>query len=195
MAHKIPFLYRMIFSLKRLQVIDLITNQEIFSKLNISVPNDDFLDVINEFGKEFNEYFSIVFYWLGEYQQYVSEVLTQWGLCFTFNIAFSHDLLDLNSTSSDFHYLHTHREIQPKLWRHQHPPIESPKKLSTSNAGLWTGFSYYSNFYKIMLHNPFELPSSRSKMLAFNPTYKTKISLDPQLYSIDESLHDLSPAE
>ena len=82
----------------------------------------------------------------------MSEVLTEWGLCFTFNIAFSRDLLNLNSTSSDFHYQHPHRGFVTNLI--QRPPKILPKRIATVKSGLWVGFddALYKND---VIHNEF----------------------------------------
>lgn len=196
-----------IYSLKRLQVIDLITNGGIFRKLNFSIPTSDFLDVINQFHKEFQHgFYAMTFFWIEEEQQYVSEILTPWGLCFSTNIAFSHDLLDFNITSSDFHYLNTIREINLKNWWHSSPPANLPLNISTSYAGLWVGFSrhmvvdrkisgYNFNGFVTAFHNSFELPSRHSIILNFNPRLQTKVLINPQMNTIDESLIGYQPVE
>ena len=188
-----------IFSLKRLQVIDFITNRGSFHKLNFSVPTDDFLDVINEFSKEFDDFFKLVFYWIDDYQNRMSEIITQWGLCFTYNIAFSHDLLNINSTSNDFHYQNTIRMVP---FNKQSQPMEDlPKRISTSNAGLWVGFDklnqkndLHVDGYLSLLHNPYELPTKRSKFSEVNLKVQSRILIEPQMNSIDESLLDYEPA-
>ncbi|CAG9811153.1 unnamed protein product [Chironomus riparius] len=190
--------------LKRLQVIDLVTNRGTFQNLNISIPTDDFLDILNQFPKQFRETISIVFYWINQLQFYMSEVITPWGLCFTYNIAFSHDLLNLNSTSDDFHYQHFHRTRNHKS-KNNRLPSSFPKSVSTSNAGLWVGFTrkislnegIQNDFigFKVILHNPLELPSKNSKVINFNEQFQSEIKVDAQVNSIDEALYGYEPAE
>jgi len=167
------------FSLKRLQVVDLIKNLGTFQKINYSIPTDDFLDVINQFSKEFDDFLSIVFYWIGTYQNRMSEIITPWGLCFTYNIAFSHDLLNHNTTSSDFYYENTLRLIQ--ITKPNQPIEDLPKRISTANAGLWVGFNKLNQAvdlrvdgYTSLFHDPFELPSKRSKVIETNLKVQTK---------------------
>lgn len=166
----------------------------------MSIPTDDFLDVINEFPKEFEQFFSLVFFWNESYQFRLSEILTKWGLCFTYNIAFSHDLLNLNFTSHDFHYQHTFRKNGKKSIKF--PAIEDfPKRLSTSDAGLWVGFGSFLDLsddfdgFPYYLHDSFELPYKRSKTFKADRKLQSKILIEPQIYSIDESLYDFTPAE
>ncbi|CAG9811156.1 unnamed protein product [Chironomus riparius] len=193
--------------LKRLQVIDILENREVFLKLNFSVPAHDFLEISNEFLKGS---LSFVFYWIDEKRQYVTEIVTQWGLCFTYNIGFSHDVLHINSTSDDFHFQASSKEdIMPSYqstYLYETPPKDLPQTISTSKAGLWVGISLaYADkdriakntfkAYTVLLHDPFELPSANSKIIQLNVKYQTTIQVNPQQNSIDESLMDYEPVE
>ena len=199
---------KIIFRLKRLQVVDILTNQWIFSKANFSIPADDFLEVLNEFMKGFGNWKSILFNWVFHRQYYISEIITPWGLCFTFNIAPSNDLLNKNSTSDDFHYEEAWTDYENIPGRLS-SPIKSPRAIDTSKAGLWVGFWELENEKKILdqpetvplnghivlIHDPFELPSRNSKMVKYSLELQTRILIDPQLNSIDESLYGYEPAE
>ena len=190
-------------------MIDLITKRNIFHQFNLSVPTDDFFEVMNQFQKEFVPgTWSIRFYLIYEQQDYISEIITPWGLCQTFNIAFSYDLLNLNTTSNDFHYEDANIYKRRKRYQHAHPPDELPRKVSTSKAGLWVGFGnkeedeerlelIHNNFdgYVVLFHDPFELPSKNSKTVNFNKQLQTKVLIDGQIMTIDESLYDYEPAE
>lgn len=196
-------------SLKRLQVIDFITKRNLFQQLNISVPTDDFLNVINQFEKEFDpDKGSIVFYLIYERQEYISEIITPYGLCQTYNIAYSHDLLKINSTSNDFHFINSKVYKNIKRWIHSHPPEHLPQKVLTSNAGLWIGFGnkeddekslelFHNTFdgYVVMFHDSFELPSKLSKTVNFNKMLQTKVLIDGKIITIDDSLYDYEPIE
>lgn len=159
---------------------------------------------MNEFAKSFTETLSLVFYWIDKYQFYMSEIITPWGLCFTYNIAFSHDLLDLNSTSNDFHYHHFNR-VQKYYKNYQQSPTKLPKTISTSNNGLWVGFgpniknggAIQNNFegYKILLHNPLELPTKLVKIINFNHNFPSEILVNAQVNKIDEALVGYEPNE
>ena len=149
----------------------------------------------------------MIFYLSNFNQEYISEIITPWGLCHTFNMAYSHDLLDLNSTSDDFHYHHAYRRDHI-VYRDRYQMNKNfPKQISTSSQGLWVGFSFLpSTFfdeyvqndfdgYVVLFNDPFELPTFNSKVLKFNINYKTTILVNPQLNSIDESLYEYEPAE
>ncbi|KAL7013165.1 hypothetical protein ACKWTF_015227 [Chironomus riparius] len=147
---------------------------------------------MNQFQKEFDpDTSSIVFYLIYEPQEYVTEVITQWGLCRTFNSAFSHDLLNFNITSKDFHYEEANIYKRLKRFKHAHPSDELPRKVSTSKAGLWVGFGnneeneeslelIHNDFdgYLVIFHDPFELPSKNSKTVNFNKQLQTKVLID-----------------
>lgn len=159
---------------------------------------------MNEFYKEFLDMASVVFSWIGKNEPYCTEIITQWGLCFTYNIAFSHDLLDINSTSNDFHYQYFKRRRIEKL--NEPPPQNFPKKLSTSRAGLWVGFTdvndvmegqsvYKFDGFLVLFHNSYELPSKKSQIIQFNPNLQAKVFINPKLNAIDESLLDYEPVE
>lgn len=133
----------------------------------------------------------------------MSEIITAWGLCFTFNIAYSHDLLNHNATSSDFSYLNSQREFNEYL--NQRPAKIKPRKIATSKAGLWVGFGAKAfsrdviknnfNGFKVLFHDPFELPTKRSKIMNFNLNLQTSVLIDPEINSIDEALLGYRPEE
>ena len=140
------------------------------------------------------------YYWINQDQQYITEIITQWGLCFTYNIAFSHDLLNINSTSDDFHYVYFPR------WFSEDVNMEVknfPESISTSKAGLRAGFypdlnklgDFTKAQYTVIFHDPFELPSENSKVIKLNINYQTNVLIVPQLNSIDESLVEYEPSE
>lgn len=184
-------------------------NREIFSKLNFSISTNDFLDVINEFKKDLHEQSSIVFIWIDQFQEYVTEIITPYGLCYTYHIAFSHDILDLNTTSKDFHYQYTLIEAESKNWKSR-TPKNFPIQISTSSHGLWAGFSYHEHElstysskstanpirgHTVMVNNPFELPTWNSPSFKYNLKFQMRILIDIQMNLIDESLYDYRPDE
>lgn len=192
-----------------LQVVDLVTNRGVLSKFNFSIPTDTFLDDINEFLKEFATFPSkIVFLLVRQNQEFITEIITPWGLCFTYNIAFSYDLLRKNTTSNDFHYVYVNKMFKAALesFTFESKPMDFPYQLSASKAGLWVGFGkdiyplediIYNDFdgYVVLLHDPYELPSKNSKVIRFNKRLQTKILIDPQISTIDESLLEFEPTE
>lgn len=196
-----------IFSLKKLQIFDLVLNRGTFSKINITIPTDDFLDIFNELYKEFTpDANNVMFLLSNNYEEYISEIITPWGLCHTYNMAFSFDMLNLDSTSDDFHYQHVFRRDHNAKIDRGHLELY-PKKISTSYQGLWVGFGYLpwdfvedyvqNDFYGyvVLFHESFELPSFNSKVFKVNTNLRTNVVINPQLNSIDESLYEYEPAE
>lgn len=183
----------------------MLTKRNTFAFINISIPTDDFVDVINHFAKEFDDSAtSIIVHFTGEKRSYISEIITTWGLCFTFNMAFSHDLLNLNVTSDDFHYqLFLESTIYNTI---NPPPVFLPRSSPSSNAGLTIEiysstleydeiiFNDFRGFI-VMVHDPFELPSKKSKLLRLGYDRNLKVIIDAQMNKIDESVSNYEPVE
>lgn len=163
---------------------------------------------MNDFEKEFlYGTMSIAFFWIDELKEYVTEIMTPWGLCITYNAAFNHDLMNQNLTSSDLHYQSTRKMVaDQRIYKFETEPKEMPQKISTSKAGLWVGFNLLrenmkklarNQFegYTMIFHDSHELPSANSKVLNLNLRFHSTILIDPRLNSIDESLYGYEPAE
>lgn len=160
---------------------------------------------MNEFSKEFDrsmETFSAN--WAQEFNTFISEIITPYGLCFNFNMAQSHDLLNLNSTSDDFHYQLTNLQY----WDNQQDtPPELPRKtLNWTPIGVSISIMTYPDEIKEMidnnfdglvyiLHDPFELPSKNSKIMNVHYARDPNILIEPEMITIDESIYDYSPEE
>lgn len=192
------------FSLKRLQVVDTMLNLEVFAKTNLTFPKDDFLDVLNEFDKEFlNNLGEVCFEFRQNYYRYVSEVITHYGLCFTYNIAFPHDLLNFNLTSDYFNF-QIFRTCSPYTKKSTHEIQEIPRNETSYPNGLKLIFMInlvnkaikrsVSGYY-LFLHDPFELPSSNSKKYFININGEFQIKVNPQINQIDDSIADYDPIE
>jgi hypothetical protein len=188
------------FSLKRLQVIDLLTNRGTFASLNVSIPTVDFLDVINEFEKLiFNGATMVNFYWLWSKHTSFSEIITDHGLCSTFNIAFSTELLDTHFTTDDFHYQNIISNFESNVT--EVIPRRSARSAQNLRVDIFsdniTQSRIVSAFEGCMMywHNPYELPSrfSQKRLLSFAKF--TDIWIEPQMIVIDESLESDEPEE
>lgn len=138
-------------------------------------------------------------------EQYISEIFTPDGLCYTFNIAFVNDLLNVNLTSNDFHYelffISYYKNSNGSVF-----PQTLPRKITTSLTGFSVYYSYlkftlgrvfrkygYSNSFYI--HDPFELPSQNSKNFLMDAHTESKIFVDAELNTIDDSLVNYKPKE
>ena len=160
---------------------------------------------MNEFSKEFLKSASeLNVFWMEDQKQYVSEILTSEGLCLTFNIAFAKDLLHLKMASNDFHYQLFHLKYFSDS-KDLVPPQSLPRKISSSFSGLQMKIDilkmifdeiFERNPHSLMLfiHNPYELPSINSKMFNLDDSRRTKITIDAELNTIDDSLVVYTPA-
>lgn len=161
---------------------------------------------MNEFKKEFLDMdFTLYVKWMEDHKQYVSEILTSEGLCFTFNIAFANDLLRLKNTSNDFHYQLFHLKYSSGS-KDLIPPKSLPRKIASSFTGLKIKFDalmmFFDEVYEknphgllIYIHDPYELPSMNSKIYTMNVRQRTQIIIDAELNTIDDSVVDYKPQE
>jgi hypothetical protein len=129
--------------------------------------------------------------------------LTPYGLCLTFNVALSEDLLNYAVTSSDFHY----KYFKSGYRAHYHPQVpEFPRKDSSFPCGLKIIISVLHeinelalkknfNGYFFMIHDPYELPSSSSKRYSMYVNKGTNLKIIPQINSIDSSIAHYEPVE
>lgn len=183
----------------------MIHNFNIFNKHNISVPLDDFLEIANQFRKQFINITDPLYYRFRNWQeQYLNEILTPFGLCLTFNSALSHDLLNINATSDDFNYKLL--ELRYTVWRMTVEGRKVPEMESKEPEGLFLINNLPMDTYKpiiskdnigypIFLHDPFELPSQFSKMFRINSNDINQISIDVQINDIDDSIVGYDPIE
>jgi hypothetical protein len=190
-------------TLKRLQVIDLLTNRGVFQALNISIDADDFLDVINEFDK-YQEKSNLVdlpwkFTWITLFDPKVSEILTEYGLCYSFNIATSDKMFKNDSVTSDLNY---------KLFnfRGKSETLPIPRRTIHLTKGFYFNARYSKDFLKnliniqndgfiLLIHDPYEYPSKHSSQMILNDGIRKKVFIDPKIYDIDDSLLEMSPKE
>jgi hypothetical protein len=142
----------------------MLGNYEIFNSRNISIPADDFLLYLSNF-KKYMMYNFWILLWKNVYTVWKAEILTELGLCYTFNIAEAKNVLNLNETSSDFHFQHFVNDHRFQSMKE----LETPLKSDDKSTGLYSIFDQHpENVFSIlddfdgvfvMIHNPYELPS------------------------------------
>jgi hypothetical protein len=130
----------------------------------------------------------------------VSQIITPYGLCFTFNLPNVDYFLKVNSTSDDFHFKHFDIFSSDTVNN-----ISWPKSISTSINGLTiTVFLVQSQINNIVsdidginvfVHDPFELPTISSPKFIAKSFLPTEIKIVPEVQSIDDSLVGYSPKE
>ena len=92
------------FSVKRLQVVDLVTRHGTFERLNLKIPTDTFLYNFNEFRKFTKaNHTSVNFNYFG-LPTLLSEILTEHGFCYTFNLATYEELYNSELVAADFYH-------------------------------------------------------------------------------------------
>ncbi|KAG5673213.1 hypothetical protein PVAND_003277 [Polypedilum vanderplanki] len=186
--------------LKRLQVIDLLTHRGVFARKNFHIPTIDFLDVINEFRK-YSIFKYPVSYEYASTDNVISssESITNLGVCFSFNNPPYEYLLDSTKVSDDFKYeLFIDRKIE------KNQTFIAPIRSKLVNNMLMVTFSTDLTVTEInnhidggimYIHDPYELPSSFSKIMSMNTNANIEIYLEPQYITIDESLYDANISE
>lgn len=185
-------------SLQRLQIVDLITRHGTFERNNFSIPTDNFLNVANEFGKFFGSLHTrqTSIRWI-EKGAVLSEVMTEHGLCYVFNLAMSEEIYNTNLVQADlFHEYFSDNRSDVAI---------VPRRISTDTVLYGYYQSTQDNYNKIFnkihdgqtiyIHDPYELVTVSSYAIKNNKHGSLYVLLEPKLYSIDESLMDLDPIE
>jgi hypothetical protein len=115
-------------------------------------------------------------------------------------MAFSDDLLNINTTSDDFHF-----QLFLNEFRVPYIPVV-PRNDSQYPVGL-TVFTFFNeeylktvierdfDGYQVYLHDPFELPSDNSIKYLMKLDRKLEIKINPQINSIDNSIVNYNPKE
>ncbi|KAG5668707.1 hypothetical protein PVAND_016636 [Polypedilum vanderplanki] len=187
--------FHWIESLKRLQVVDLLSQRGTFAKINFSIPTDDFLDVINEFDKTyiFKEIYS--FFWVTQGYTGITEILTEFGLCTNFNIVLATELFNINLITKDFHYVHEYNKFSIRINYTEQIPRRVARGKQTF---LLQAFSYKwdtiweFNGHTLFLHNSYEIPTKFTLTKMINYKELTNIFIEPHIMAIDESIENES---
>lgn len=193
-------IYRIFFlffhSLRRLQVVDLVTRSGIFEKKNISIPTDNFLHTFNEFHKFlFNDDVEWKFYFLTRYSKF-SQVLTDHGFCYTFNLAITKEMFNENSISTEFFHEHFGAGNIPNQTDTAIPRLipfaailrilikSSKSYYKKIDNGLYEGHIIY-------IHDPYELPSRTTNRIFMRNGQTSMLNIEPIFNTIDDSLDEL----
>lgn len=159
------------------------------------------MDIINEFDKEFVlDPSPLSFSFVYNSFNYLSEIITPNGLCTTFNMAYFFDMLDINTTSDDFHF-----QLFKTGWGIEYIPI-LPRNDSQFPYGSKLHAVFPENLkdisikndidgYQLYLHDPFELPSSFSVKYLVRKNQGLDFNIIPQINMIDDSIIDYKPNE
>lgn len=79
-------------------MIELITRDDFLYRQNISIPTDDFYNVLRSFINILEPKFGeSTILWQNIYGALLAEILTRWGFCYTFNVADAVDVLNIET--------------------------------------------------------------------------------------------------
>lgn len=149
--------------------------------------------------------YGVIATWLNRFTVPFSLILTQWGLCFNFNMIASSTLFNLNQTSSDLHY--DANIINPAYI----PSLDSntfdlnetfPWKATNNRRFL---ILYFINDlyeednpfverqgYHVIFHNNFEMPfESEKNHVRIGKYHFVTVDFSPVVHVADDSLHEL----
>jgi hypothetical protein len=147
--------------------------------------------------------------WLLKYTTQYSMTLTRWGLCFTFNMLASHELLNLNETSRDFHFKVDIRNPFYMYWLGTYTEdFNSSLPWHASRKGVRLSADFNDRKYQaknpfivqdgflVMVHSNFEFPSAEleNHVLVPKSSY-VFVDLIPAVHSSTDSLSDLNVEE
>lgn len=167
------------------------------------MPTNDVLDILNQFDKCSEYKVNTDFTWIMSPKEHRSDILTEYGICTSFNIAMSQDVLYLNSTSDDFHYIPFTHFYRSKI---NFKSAVIPRRTLALNEGLiintLNNYRVIKNVLNlnidgtlVLLHDPYEMPSKYSTQVPLNSFETLNLKIEPQFNTIDESLIDFDPAE
>lgn len=147
--------------------------------------------------------------WLNKYSVPFSLVITRWGLCFDFNMLESSQLLNINETSSDFHYKADYRNLAyiPSLDSNSIDRNDSFPWTPLNNMRHLITYFFDHNYvqnnpfeenqgFHIIFHGNFEFPFQDEKN-HFRMGQKSFVTIDiiPIVYEADNSMTELNPVE
>ena len=138
-----------------------------------------------------------------EADKYISEVLTPLGLCYSFNIALAHNLMNLNLTTDYFNFqIFLTQALSNRNHSREIPEIPRNDTYYPNGLGLLWTFLFVDESYAInrtghylYLHDPYELPSTSSKKIMVNKNRDGYIKIVPQIHQIDNSIAGYDPVE
>lgn len=178
----------------------MILNYGTFNKINFSISTDNFLEFLYEFETEIYNH-NPSFFFGSNGKNWRTDVVTAHGVCRTFNLALSNDLLNINETSDNFHYQHydnlnnyfTYPAELPGLPQSDSP---FPYGLNIQLAMDIDNESFTENYtYTLYLHDPFEFPSSSSTKFILKTNTEIQIKIFAQIHEIDDSITDYDSKE
>lgn len=210
---------------KILQIINLIENDvTIPENLNESIPTEDFFQVLQGFQnfwkvKDGSDTNSQEASWNEIYAGHFQEILTRWGLCYSFNLINKTKLF--HEVSDDLTFIH---EYFITLRTASELPVyemdeENPLKTRSPELGFhatltdydesldfWADWApeeagrYKNPFhvldgYRVMFHSSLELPNMNSVHHYTTARQALMFWIVPHMTKIDVSLKDLQPEE
>jgi hypothetical protein len=209
--------FSIFFSLKYLQVISLLYNDDFLLSLNVSIPTDDFVDRLSEFTNFWirNRRQNMKYFYKNQlktclarfsyrFEVRMVKILSKTGFCHTFNFPNFDDFFNLKIMSQDFN-----RSVPTKLFYPMPVKkdfIDYPVKVSNYKVKLemkCTEFLdnaiYHSSEelagFKLQIHSPLELPSKSIQQFHTNENNSINYLIFPKLTRIDENMLEYSPEE
>lgn len=183
-------------------MVDMMTKRGTFALKNFSIPTDDFLDVVYEFEFGYRTRGMITrFEWNKSTSPFSSEILTEHGLCMSFNHAFANEMFNEEKTSADFHYkifrYYNHETIFTEFIPRHAQFWDNVFEIYVRNKLEYfqkiVNFDYYG--YSVWIQDPYEFPSGFSQKIVAQSEKLIDVKIEPEMISIDESLYDDDPIE
>lgn len=203
-----------------LQVISLIENDDLFENANVSISTDDFFKILKKFTNFWRKFMNEdrakgqAARWTGLWSVELSEVLTRWGLCYSFNLMNSSKIFQ--HVSHDFYYklfvliegttLHGYRTTEDKNATF---PLSTPNHEIGFYGEIKKKFGYWwpDEFHRfknpmdvldgfhLIFHNFDEYPSTKSIHHYTVSNQSLIFWILPKYTEVDDSLTVMSPEE
>lgn len=209
--------------LKYLQIISLLTgaHEDFLFSLNQSIPTDDFLDRLKDFPPAWKIFDSSYddgkkkisdqeFDWLNKYQVSVTKTLWKTGFCYIFNFPEAENIFNIEKISSDLNFSETFlfsESIELAYQNHHQPPLRTHhsilglygllqlKPFDASQEIIDWHESEVLDGYRLIFHDPFELPSSNSPQFQTLTHHYVDYLIIPKMTSVDDSILNYTPDE
>lgn len=144
---------------------------------------------------------SVNFHWIQD-DTLMSEIMTEKGFCFSFNLAPAEAMLDADTVSADLMHEYFFVKNAPKIHKIQQV---FPKTINVIEFFDFF-FNVRQDFYDsirngifeghfVYIHDPYELPIESLHPYPIHPYLHTDLYLEPIMLTIDDSLKDLTPHE
>lgn len=189
----------------------MVENDDFLSKFNVSISTDNFIAQLLEFSNFYGYMSGDKGNWTNKHHINYTEVISQKGLCYTFNFPTAEKFFNLDAVSSDFNY----NKTKSVVFEETEPFFDYPLSTSSSELGMFasvrTDHHSLVNHFKtkvvfvpmnsvengihLTFHDPYEIISKDSPNHFAMYNQSTLFKINPTKVNYDDSIAVYSPEE